>query len=113
MHQSIAQRRAILEGLRQRCSLSTAEFYAKTNRLAPIIIPLYSVIPNGDNQFGIVERSTGTVHQVCTGHDAACRVAQQLETKPKPRPGFATYMLRWTAGFCVILALFAAYGAQP
>lgn len=113
MHQSFAQRRAILEGLRQRRDQLAAEVCANAGLLAPIIMPRFNVIPNGDNQFGIVERSTGTVREVCTGHNAACRAAQQLETMPESKPGFATYMLRWTVGFCVILALFAAYGAQP
>ncbi|EPM68986.1 hypothetical protein A249_39410, partial [Pseudomonas syringae pv. actinidiae ICMP 18804] len=35
MHHSISQRRAILEGLRQRCTLSTAEFYDKVGRRNP------------------------------------------------------------------------------
>lgn len=112
MHKSIAQRRAILEGLRDRCSMSTAEFYAKTNRLAPIIIPRFNVIPNGNNQFGIVESETGMVREVCVGHNAACKAARLLEQAPKG-PGFATLMLNWTCAFVVILLLFAAYGSLP
>lgn len=113
MHQNIAQRRAILNVLRQRCTLSTAEFYSKTGRHAPITLHRFAVIPNGGNQFGIVERATGAVHQVCTGHGAACHAAQLLEVKPRRQPTFATFMLRWTCAFCVLIGLFALYGALP
>ena len=115
MHQTISQRRAILEGLRQRCSLSTAEFYDKVGRINPAPPHRFNVIPNGNNWFGIVERESGIVHHVCSGHSAACKMAQKLETAPpaKAKAGFATYMLRWTVTFCLVLALFAFYGAQP
>jgi hypothetical protein len=115
MHQTISQRRAILEGLRQRCTLSTAEFYDKVDRPNPAPLHRFNVIPNGNNWFGIVERESGIVRHVCSGHSAACKMAQQLETEPpaKAKTGFATRMLRWTLGFCVILTLFAFFGAQP
>lgn len=115
MHQTISQRRTILEGLRQRCTLSTAEFYDKVGRPNPAPLHRFNVIPNGNNQFGVVERSSGIVRQVCTGHGAACKLAERLEVEP-PAPQqltFATYMVRWTLAFCVILVLFALYGAQP
>jgi hypothetical protein len=115
MHQTISQRRAIHESLRQRCTMSTAEFYKRIGReeLAPL--HRFNVIPAGNNQFGIVERASGIVHQVCTGHGAACKVAQRLETAPpaKAKTGFAVFMLRWALAFCAILALFAFFGAQP
>ncbi|GFM89379.1 hypothetical protein PSCICO_47780 [Pseudomonas cichorii] len=115
MHQTISQRRAILEGLRQRCTLSTAEFYDKTGRFNPATLPRFNVVPAGGNQFGIVERSTGVVKEVCTGHNAACKTAQHLEQVPaqKPKASFAVLMLRWTAILCVIIALFAFYGSHP
>jgi hypothetical protein len=115
MHQTISQRRAILEALRQRCTLSTAEFYNKVDRLNPAPLHRFNVIPNGNNQFGVVERESGIVHQVCTGHGAACKAAQRLETAPtaKAKAGFATLMLRWTGVFCVGVLMFAFYGAQP
>ena len=115
MHQSISQRRAILEGLRQRCTLSTAEFYGKVDRLNPASLPMFSVIPNGNNQFGVVERATGEVKQICTGHDTACKFAQQLELAPAPKKpaGFGTMMLYWTDALSVIIGLFAFFGAHP
>jgi len=116
MHQTISQRRAILEGLRQRCTLSTAEFYDKVGRFNQATLPRFTVVPSGNNQFGVVERSSGVVKEVCTGHGAACKAAQKLEAAPvastKPT-SFATFMVRWTLAFCIILGLFAAYGAQP
>ena len=115
MHQTISQRRAILEGLRQRCTLSTAEFYEKVGRPNPAPVHRFNVIPNGNNWFGIVERESGIVRHVCSGHSAACRMAQQLETQPaiQQRPNLAILMLRWTAIFCTVFLLFAFFGAQP
>lgn len=112
MQQTISQRRAILEGLRQRCSLSTAEFYDKVDRFNPAPLYRFSVIPNGNNQFSVVERASGKVRQVCTGHNPACELAEQLEKEPASKPAsFATLMLQWTLAFCAILLLFAVYGA--
>ncbi|WP_346397436.1 hypothetical protein [Pseudomonas syringae] len=112
MHQTISQRRAILEGLRQRCNLSTAEFYDKVGRKNPAALPRFTVVPNGNNEFGIVERSTGTVRGVHRGHSAACKAAKQLEAKPVRQPSIVTHMLRWTAAIATGLALFALYGAS-
>ncbi|KPZ11931.1 hypothetical protein ALO94_200501 [Pseudomonas syringae pv. spinaceae] len=112
MHHSISQRRAILEGLRQRCNLSTAEFYDKVGRKNPAALPRFTVVPNGNNEFGIIERSTGNVRGVHRGHSAACRAAEQLEAKPVRKRSFASHMLRWTAAFATAFALFALYGAN-
>ncbi|EPF68296.1 hypothetical protein [Pseudomonas syringae] len=112
MHQTISQRRAILEGLRQRCNLSTVEFYDKVGRHKPAALPRFIVVPNGNNEFGIVERSTSTVHGVHRGHSAACKAADQLEDQPIRQRSFATHMLRWTAVIATGLALFALYGAS-
>ncbi|GFZ70601.1 hypothetical protein PSE10C_13430 [Pseudomonas amygdali pv. eriobotryae] len=112
MHHSISQRRAILEGLRQRCTLSTAEFYDKVGRRNPAALPRFTVIPNGNNEFGIVERSTGLVRAVHKGHGVACKAASHLETTPVRQPSFASYMLRWTSAIATGLALFALYGVS-
>ncbi|KGS15041.1 hypothetical protein [Pseudomonas coronafaciens] len=112
MHQTISQRRAILEGLRQRCNLSTAEFYDKVGRKNPAALPRFTVVPNGNNEFGIVERSTGTVRGVHRGHGAACKAAERLETQPVRQPSIATHMLRWTAAIAAAFVLFALYGAS-
>ncbi|WP_122711101.1 hypothetical protein [Pseudomonas viridiflava] len=107
MHQTISQRRAILEGLRQRCTLSTAEFYDKVGRFNPATLPRFTVVPNGNNEFGVVERSTGVVRGVHRGHSAACKAAEQLEAKPVRKRSFAYLMLHWTAGISIALILFA------
>ncbi|GFZ63696.1 hypothetical protein PSE10B_02180 [Pseudomonas amygdali pv. eriobotryae] len=112
MHQTINQRRAILEGLRQRCTLSTAEFYDKVGRKNPAALPRFTVVPNGNNEFGIVERSSGTVRGVLRGHSAACRAAEQMEAQPVRQPSIATHMLRWTAAIATGFVLFALYGAS-
>ena len=107
MHQTISQRRAILEGLRQRCNLSTAEFYDKVGRKNPAALPSFTVVPNGNNEFGIVERSTGLVRAVHRGHGTACKAAEQLEAKSAHHPSFSSYMLRWTAALALGIAIFA------
>ncbi|MCF5806382.1 MULTISPECIES: hypothetical protein [Pseudomonas syringae group] len=112
MHQTISQRRAIYEGLRQRCTLSTAEFYDKVSRKNPAALPRFTVVPKGNNEFGIVERSTGAVRGVHRGHSSACKAAEQLETLPVRQPSFASHMLRWTAAIATAFALFALYGAS-
>lgn len=114
MHQTLSQRRAIHEALRQRCALSTAEFYDKTGRFNPATLPRFTVMPSGGNQFDIVERSTGVVKDIRTGHNAACKAAQKLEQAPAKNPDadFGSLMLRWTATLCVIIALFAFYGSR-
>ncbi|WP_122613972.1 hypothetical protein [Pseudomonas viridiflava] len=112
MHQTISQRRAILEGLRQRCTLSTAEFYDKVGHLNPATLPRFTVLLNGNNEFGVVERSTGVVRGVHLGHSAACKAAEQLEAKPVRKRWLASQMLRWTAAFATGIALFALYGVS-
>ncbi|KFF83475.1 hypothetical protein [Pseudomonas syringae] len=107
MHQPISQRRAILEGLRQRCNLSTAEFYDKVGRKNPAALPRFTVVPNGNNEFGIVESSTGPVRAVHRGHGTDCKAAEQLEAKPAHQPSFALYMLRWDAAIALGIAVFA------
>jgi len=62
-------------------------------------------VPNGNNEFGVVERSTGVVRGVHRGHSAACKAAEQLEAKPVRKRSFASHMLRWTAAFAIGLAL--------
>lgn len=59
MHPSISQRRAILEGLRERARLATAEFYQKPNTIAPALAPRFIVKPSGNNTFEVIERATG------------------------------------------------------
>jgi len=119
MHQSISQRRAILEGLRQRCTLSTAEFYSKVGRPNPAPAPRFNVVPCGNGEFSIVDRASDRTKAMCTGIDKAVRFAKRCDEtplavqQPKPPANFAVFMLRWTGFFCVMLGLFAFFGAQP
>ena len=119
MHQSISQRRAILEGLRQRCTLSTAEFYSKVGRPNPAPAPRFNVVPCGNGEFSIVDRSSDRTKAMCTGIDKAVRFAKRCDESPvavqqsKPQANFGVLMLRWTAFFCLILGLFAFFGAHP
>ena len=118
MNQTISQSRAILEGLRQRCTLSTAEFYDKVGRVNPAPPPRFNVVPVGNGEFSIVDRSSDRTKAMCTGIDKAVRFAKRCDElpvaaeQPKKPADFGTFMLRWTAFFCVMLGLFAFYGSR-
>ncbi|WP_338572049.1 hypothetical protein V6L78_28290 [Pseudomonas canadensis] len=120
MNPAIQQSQAVLQALRERVSLSTSEMYMKIGREEPVKVPRFNVVPLGKNLFDVVERSTGESRGARTGHDGACQYADQLERNAdffdaakttSKRFGFR--MLRWTAGFAVMLAVFAYYGVQP
>lgn len=119
MHQSISQRRAILEGLRQRCTLSTAEFYDKVDRINPTPPAPFIVVPCGNGEFSIVDRASDRTKAMCTGIDKAVRFAKRCEEapvevqQPKPPANFGILMLRWTAVLSAILGMFAFFGAHP
>lgn len=119
MNQTISQNRAILEGLRQRCTLSTAEFYDKVGRINPAPPSRFKVVPCGNGEFSIVDRASDCTKAMCTGIDKAVRFAKRCDeapiaaVKPKPPVTFGVFMLRWTAFFCLILGLFAFFGAHP
>lgn len=121
MHPAISQKRAILEGLRQRCTLSTAEFYSKVGREEPVRTFRHVVVPCGNGEFSIVDRSTDQTKAMCTGIDKALRFAKcrdeahvgfQHARPSKPPADFGTMMLRWTATFCMIIAVFAFYSVH-
>lgn len=120
MSQTISHRRAIYQGLRERCTLSTAEFYNKVGRDNPAAAPRFSVVPCGNNEFSVVDRETDQTTAVCTGIDKAVRFAKrrdeaQVPSIPAVNPpaDFGVLMLRWTATFCIIIGLFAFFGAHP
>ena len=83
MHPSIAQRRAILEGLRERTRQATAEFFQKPGVISPPLAPLIIVRPSGNNNFTLINRSTGLVVAERFGHDHATSYARELEAKSK------------------------------
>jgi hypothetical protein len=116
MNQSIFQRRAILDGLRERNAIATTEFYQKVGIDEPVRPVRFNVVPRGDNMFAVVERSTGHTKVSCSGHGDACRLAQHLEDAPVPAPtaskrspsnNFAAHMMMWTVFFCVVLIALA------
>jgi hypothetical protein len=108
MSQTIQQKRAILDVLRQRTAQATAEFNAK---------PRYVVVPHRNNLFGVVDRQTGVERAEVAGHNSACQAAQSFENVADFAQAaqltvgnFARLMLRWTAAFTAILACFVVLG---
>ena len=120
MNQTIRQKQAVLQALRDRFALSTSEMYVMIGREEPVKVPRFNVVPLGKNLFDVVERSTGVSRGERTGHDGACKYADQLERNAdffdaakSTSKRFGWRMARWTAGFAALLVVFAYYGAQP
>ncbi|MGO4003709.1 hypothetical protein ABVN23_21810 [Pseudomonas fluorescens] len=118
MNQTIRQKYAVLQVLRERVSMSTAEMHQKIGREESAPTLRFKVVPLGSNTFEIVERSTGATKGELFGHDNACQLAKQLESNAefvaancKTARAFARALLRWTAGGALTLTLFAYYGA--
>ena len=118
MNQTIRQKQAVQQMLRDRLSMSTAEMYQKIGREEPVRAPRFNVVPRGRNTFEVIERSTGMAKGERFGHDNACQLAQQFENNAesfaancKAAKAFARTLLRWTAGAALMLTLFAYYGA--
>ena len=108
MHQTIQQKRAILDVLRQRAQAARADFNAK---------PRFVVVPHQNNLFGVVDRQTGVERAEVAGHNSACRAAESFEnvanfTKAAQVTvgNFAQLMLRWTVILCAILTGFVVLG---
>jgi hypothetical protein len=119
MNQTIRQKQAVLQALRDRFVLSTSEMYVMIGREEPVKTPRFNVVPLGKNLFDVVERSSGVSRGERAGHDGACQYADQLERNADffdaakaTSKRFGWRMARWTIGFAVLLAVFAYYGAQ-
>ncbi|MFK7699673.1 hypothetical protein [Pseudomonas caspiana] len=121
MNQTIKQSQAIYQGLRERCTLSTAEFYDKVGRGNPASAPRFQVVPCGNNEFSVVDRETDQTKVVCTGVEKAVRFAKRIDETPasvqkqrqiKKPADFATWVLRWTCTVAFCLGIFAFYGAH-
>jgi hypothetical protein len=119
MNHTIQQRRAILDGLRQRATLATAEFYQKAGINAVAESPRFTVVPHGNNLFGVVDRQTGTERAEVAGHMNACRSAQGFERSAQftqaahlTFANVARWMTRWSLVFVVVLCVFAFIGAS-
>ena len=118
MNQSIFQRRAILNGFRERTKLATTEMYAKIGRDEPVRPVRFIVEPRGNNVFEVRERSTDQVKGIRNGHADSCQFAQELEDRADASAvhrssmrRFAQNMLGWTVTFCILL-LAAVVSAQ-
>ena len=114
MHPSIFQRRAILEGLRERTRVATAEFYQKPNMIAPPLAPLFIVKPSGGNHFEVIERATGKIITERFGHNNATGHARALEAKAKQFnvKQFGRAMSIWTLRMAAILTAFVFFGSH-
>lgn len=119
MNQTIRQKHAVLQVLRERVSMSTSEMYKMIGREEPPRPPRFNVIPLGGNKFDVVDHDTGVSRGVRDGHDKACEFSKQLEHNADFFEGvratgtqFAKRLLRWTLATAIALAVFAYYGAQ-
>ena len=120
MNQTIRQKQAVLQVLRERLSMSTSEMYQMIGREEPVRAPRFNVVPIGKNKFDVIERSTGLSRGARDGHGSACDYAKQLEKNADffeevrvTTSRFGRTLLRWTIGTALLLIVFAYYGAQP
>jgi hypothetical protein len=120
MNQTIRQKQAVLQVLRDRISMSTSEMYKMIGRDEPVREPRFNVVPLGKNKFDVIERSTGLSRDARDGHGMACDYAKQLEKNAdffeKVRvttSRLGRTLLRWTIGTATLLVVFAYFGAQP
>lgn len=120
MNQTIRQKQAVLQVLRDRISMSTSEMYKMIGRDEPVREPRFNVVPLGKNKFDVIERSTGLSRGARNGHGMACDYAKQLEKNADFFEGvrvtttrFGRTLLRWTIACTVLLVVFAYYGAKP
>lgn len=119
MNQTLQQRRAILDGLRKRATMATAEFYQKVGITAAVMSPRFTVVPHGNNLFGVVDRQTGTERAEVAGHMNACKSAQDFESAAHftqaahlTAANVARWMTRWMLVFAAVLSVFAFMGAS-
>ena len=119
MNQTIQQKQAVLQVLRDRLSKSTSEMYQMIGQKEPVRAHRFNVVSLGANKFDVIERSTGHSRGTLTGHNCACLYAQQLEENvdviesvgiSARRVG--SLMLRWVIGMAGMLGVFAFFGAQ-
>lgn len=114
MHSSFAKRCAILEGLRERARLATAEFYQKPGVSPPSLAPLFIVKPVGGNNFQVLDRATGKIVAQRFGHNNATGHARALEAETKhfSVKQFGRAMSVWALRIGAILTVFAFLGSQ-
>ena len=112
MHPSIFQRRAILEGLRERTRQATAEFFQKPGIMPPPLAPLFIVRPNGNNTFSVINRATGKIITERFGHNNATSHARELEARISllSIKHFGRILWDWSFRIGAMLALFVLFG---
>ncbi|AZE53641.1 hypothetical protein C4K03_1470 [Pseudomonas synxantha] len=81
MHPDIQSRRDIVDGLRQRSRIATAEFYRLIDRPEPVVTFRMMVKPAGRDFFHVVDSLTDKVMGYRCNHNEACALARQLESK--------------------------------
>lgn len=114
MHPALSQRRAILEGLRERTRQATAEFYQKPGVMPPPLAPLIIVRPSGNNTFSLINRATGVVVAERFGHNNATSHARALEAKAAQFSikKFGQLLRNWAFRISAIFAAFAFFGSH-
>ncbi|MBD8258307.1 hypothetical protein IFT96_23330 [Pseudomonas fluorescens] len=80
MHHSIQSRRDVVDGLRQRSRIATADFYRLIGRPVPVVTFRMMVKPAGRDFFHVVDSLTGKVMGFRRDHNEACALARRLET---------------------------------
>ncbi|MGH8387903.1 MAG: hypothetical protein ACRESJ_20855 [Pseudomonas sp.] len=118
MSQTIRQKQAVLQVLRDRLSMSTSEMYQMIGREEPVRVPRFHAEPLGANKFDIIDRSTGLSRGARDGHGNACKYMDQLEANADffeevrvNTSRFGRTFLRWTIACSVVLVVFAYFGA--
>ncbi|UCP10222.1 hypothetical protein K5R88_00815 [Pseudomonas sp. MM213] len=118
MNQTIRQKQAVLQVLRERVSMSTSEMFQMIGREEPVRAPRFNVVPLGKNKFDVIERGTGLSRGERDGHGVACDYAKQLEKNADlfeegrvSARHFGRTMLRWSIGAAALLVVFAYFGA--
>lgn len=81
MHPAIQQRIDVLDALRQRTQMATADFYALANKAKQPIGPRFKVAPVGRHFFSITDSVTGAIKGWRRTHLEACWLADSLARK--------------------------------
>ncbi|MBX9756299.1 MAG: hypothetical protein K2X80_16190 [Pseudomonadaceae bacterium] len=81
MQQQIQQRRDVLDALRQRSNMATADFYRLANRTPPVAPARFKVKPVSKGLFSITDSITGKVKGWRRNHAEACSFADSLTAK--------------------------------
>lgn len=79
MHHSIQSRLDIVDGMRQRSHIATADFYRLLGRPEPVVHFRMVVKPAGRNFFHVVDTQSDKVMGFRRDHNEACALARRLE----------------------------------